>query len=283
MSMTINDGFDESQVRHVGIATRGPNGSWQVARGHRGHQITMSYESAVARGMIDGAEAWSAYGERTTSGAESNILWPNGTYALPSAAGVQPSLKSSSPNDTAAGTGVRTVDVHYLDTNLTRQLENVALNGATDVPMVTTDVRFIECLHMRTYGSGKAASGTIDCHVGAQVYSQIVAGGVRCSSSVRMTPAGKRAVITGMYGGAISGAAAASVKMYMATCHFDGHDYTADSIFFPIGAGAFQDGSGGMTFDPPLVFEEGAAFAMSFVTDKAGTIVGSWFGYLEDV
>jgi hypothetical protein len=68
----------------------------------------------------------------------------------------------------------------------------------------------------------------------------------------------------------------------MVTCHFDGHDYTADSVFFPIGAAAFQDGSGGMSFNPPLVFDEGAAFAMAFVTDKAATIVGSWFGFLED-
>jgi hypothetical protein len=68
----------------------------------------------------------------------------------------------------------------------------------------------------------------------------------------------------------------------MASCHFDGHDYTADSVFFPIGAAAFQDGSGGLMFDPPLVFDEGATVAMMFSTDKAATIVGSWFGYLED-
>lgn len=244
--------------------------------------IIINYELEVARGNITGAEPYGAYGERTTSGAETNILWPNGTYALPPAAGVQPSIVSSSANDTSAGTGIRTIDVHYLDADLVPQVETVTTNGVTPVVMTASNVRFVTCMHMRTFGSGKEAAGTIDCYVGAQVYSQIVAGAVRCSSSVRMVPAGKRLMVTSMYGGAISGTAAASVKFYMASCHFDGHDYTADSVFFPIGAAAFQDGSSGLTFNPPLVFDAGSAVAMKFVTDKAATVVGSWFGYLEN-
>jgi hypothetical protein len=248
-----------------------------------GTLVMMDYETAIARGDIPGVTLFGAYGERTTAGAETNILWPNGNYALPPAAGVQPSLVSSNANDAAGGTGVRTVDVHYLDASLNQQIETVTMNGVTPVVMTADSVRFVECLHMRTYGSGKAAAGTIDCYVGAQVYSQIVAGGIRCSSSVRMVPAGKRLFVTGIYSGSISGTAAASAKVYIATCHFDGHDYSADSVFFPVGAAAFQDGSSGMMFKPPLVFEEGAPMALMFSIDKAGTVVGSWFGYLEDI
>jgi len=240
------------------------------------------YELAVARGHITGAEPYGAYGERVTVGAETNILWPDGVYALPPAAGIQISVVSTSANDAAAGTGIRTFDLHYLDANLARQIETITTNGLTPVLSVATNIRFVECMHMRTYGSGKAAAGIITASNGGQVYSQIVAGGVRCSSSVRMVPAGKRLMVTSMYAGSISGAAAAGTKIYMASCHFDGHDYTADSIFFPIGAAGFQDGSGGLTFSPPLVFDEGSTVAMSFVTDKATTVVGSWFGWIED-
>ena len=243
--------------------------------------VGVDYELAVARGHIAGAKPYGAYGERVTTGAESNILWPDGAYALPPAAGVQISFVGG-VNDTAAGTGIRTLDFHYLDDGLIEQIETIALNGTTPVLSVATNVRFPTCMHMRTFGSLKAAGSLITASNGAQVYSQIVAGAVRCSSSVRMVPAGKRLMVTSMWGGSVSGSAAASTKMYMASCHFDGHDYTADSVFFPIGAAAFQDGSGGQTFKPPLTFDEGATVAMMFSTDKAATIVGSWFGYLED-
>jgi hypothetical protein len=244
--------------------------------------VGVDYALSVARGDISGAEPFGAYGERTTTGAEVNILWPDGAYALPPAAGVQISLVSTSASDAAAGTGVRTLDMHYLDTDLARRVESMTLNGTTPVLSVATNVRFVECLHMVTYGSGKAADGTISASTGGQVYSQIVTGAVRCASSVRMVPAGKRAMVTSMYGGSVSGSAAAGAKVYLTSCHFGGHDYTADSIFFPVGAAAFQDGSAGLQFDPPLVFEEGATMALSFSTDKAATIVGSWFGYLEN-
>lgn len=269
-----------SITNRLPIELVGEDGSTKVSVNNR--YPVGQYEVDIARGNITGAESYGAYGERTTTGAETNILWPDGTYALPPASGVQPSLVSTSANDSSAGTGIRTVDVHYLDTELAEQTETVTMNGTTPVVMVATDVRFITCLHMNTYGSGKSSAGVISCSVGAQVYSQIVAGAVRCSSSVRMVPAGKRLMVTGMYGGSVSGTAAASTKFYFVTSSFEGHDYSADSVFFPIGAAAFQDGSGGMRFNPPIPFEEGAAVGMSFVTDKAATIVGSWFGYLEN-
>lgn len=240
------------------------------------------YKLDVARGLISGAESFGAYGERTTTGAETNVLWPDGTYVIPSSSGIQPSVVSTSANDTSAGTGIRTVDIHYLDTSLAVQIETVTMNGVTPVVMTASNVRFITCLHMKTYGSGKGAAGTINCYVGAQIYSQIVVGGVRCSSSVRMVPAGKRLVVTGIFGGSESTTADASTRLYFASTQFDGHDYSADSIFFPIGAATFQSGSAGNTFDPPLVFAAGAAVGLTFVTDKAATIVGSWFGFLEN-
>jgi hypothetical protein len=243
---------------------------------------SIDYQIAIARGIVPGAEVFGAYGRRTTVGAETNILWPDGTYALPPAAGLQISVKSDSINDTAAGTGIRTVDVHYLDDSLVRQIETVSMNGTTDVLTVATNIRFIECMHMRTYGSGKVAAGTILAHVGAQNYSEISVGKVRCSSSVRMVPAGKKLFVSSVYAGSSSGTAAATTVIEMVSCHFDGHDYTADSIFFPLGAASFQDGSGGLSIHSPIVLGEGATFGLRFETDKAATITGFWNGWIED-
>ena len=238
--------------------------------------------SDVSRGRITGAEPFGAYGRRTTAGAESNILWPDGTYALPPAAGTQMSVVSTSANDDAAGTGIRTIDIHYLDADLTDQTETVTMDGTTPVLTVATNIRFIQCMHMVTYGSGKAAAGTITAYVGAQNYSEISTGKVRCASSMRMVPAGKRLLVDLVYGGSVSGAAAASTVIEIVTANFDGHDYSADSIFFPVGASSFQDNSGGIIIPCPQPYTEGQTFGMRFETDKAATITGFWSGRLEN-
>lgn len=202
---------------------------------------------------------------------------------LPAAAGVQMSVVSTSANDTAAGTGIRTVDIHYLDANLAEQMETVTMNGTTPVLTVATNIRFIQCMHMVTYGTGKSAAGTITASNGGQSYSEIAAGKVRCSSSVRMVPAGKRLLVDVVYGGSVSVTADASVIMEIVTSNFGGHDYAADSIFFPTGAAAFQATSGGTTIPCPIPFEAGSAFGLYYESDKAATIVGFWSGRLENV
>lgn len=246
-----------------------------------GLHIADAFMYDIARGIVPGGEPYGSYGERTTAGAESNILWPNGTYALPPAAGVQLSLVSASASDAAGGTGIRTLEVEYLDANLDPQTEVVTLNGLTPVSTVATNVRFVECMRMVTYGSGKAAAGAITASSGGQAYSYITAGARRCSSSVRMVPRGKRAMVTSMYGGSVSGSAAAKAIVRIVTPNFAGRDYTADSVFFPLFSAGYQDNSSGLTIPCPLSFTEGQVIGMAFEVDKAATVTGSWFGWLE--
>lgn len=244
--------------------------------------IETNYTLNVSRGRISGAEPFAAYGEKTTAGADSGVLWPNGAFVFPAAAGVQMSIVSTSANDTAAGTGIRTVDIHYLDANLAPMIETVTMNGTTPVLTVATNIRFIQCLHMATYGSGNAAAGNITASNGGNTHSYIAIGDVRCSSSVRMVPAGKRLIVTDVFGGSTSGTAAASAIVRAATPTFDTHDFTSSSIFVPIAAAAFQDGSTGLKLACPITFTAGQSFGMVFEVDKAATIVGSWFGWLEN-
>lgn len=236
----------------------------------------------IARGLIPGARPFGGFGRRVAPGAEINVLWPDGTYSFPPAAGVQMSIVSTSASDGVAGTGIRSVEIHYLDANLAEQSEVVVLNGVAPVNTVATDIRFVQCMHMLTFGTGKAAAGNITLSNGGVTYSYIATGDVRCSSSVRMVPAGKRLIVTSFYGGGASGSAGAAIILYLATASFEGHDYTADNVFIPISSGAFQDNSGGITIPCPIAFTEGQSVGMTFSTDKAATIVGSWFGWLED-
>lgn len=243
------------------------------------------YAANISRGLVPGSEPFGAYGRKATTGADSGILWPDGAFVFPATSGVQMSVVSTSANDAAAGSGIRTMDIHYLDANLASQVETVTLNGTTPVLTVATNIRFIQCVHGLTFGgtgSAAVADGTITVSNGGNNYSQISAGDMRCSSSVRMVPAGKRMIITSMYGGAVSGAAGAAVTLSLATPDFDGHDYKSINLFVPFASAAFQDGSSGLTIPCPLAFTEGQVLGMSFTTDKAAIIVGSWFGWLEN-
>ena len=237
----------------------------------------------VARGKVSGARPYGAYGEKVSTGADSGVLWSNGAYAFPASSGVQMSVVSTSANDASSGSGIRTLQIHYLDANLAEQSETVTLNGVTPVNTVATNIRFIQYIHMLTYGSGKCAAGNISISNGGTTYGYVSTGSTRCASSVRMVPAGKRMVVTSFYGGASSGSAAAKVIVHISTPSFEGHSYITDNIFIPIGMATYQDNSNGLTIQCPLTFTEGQVFGMTFTTDKAATITGSWFGWMENV
>ena len=133
---------------------------------------SQDYQTAVARGDVYNAEPFGGYGELVTVGAvTSQIIWPDGVYTLPPAAGLQMSLVSTSASDGVAGTGVRSVEIHYLDDTLTPLIETVVLNGTTPVLTVATNMRFIQCMHMITFGSNKKAVGTITATNTAVIYS----------------------------------------------------------------------------------------------------------------
>jgi hypothetical protein len=75
---------------------------------------------------------------------------------------VQRSIKSSSANDTAAGTGARSVKITYFDASLNGPFtETITLNGTTAVNTVSTTMAFIEKMEVATVGSGGGNAGTL--------------------------------------------------------------------------------------------------------------------------
>lgn len=238
----------------------------------------------VARNKISGAQPYGSYGQYTATGAITDqIIWPDGVYSVPPATGVQMTLVSTSTGDAAGQTGIQSVHIHYLDNLLYERTETLALNGTTPVTTVATNIRFIQCMHMATYGSNKKAVGIISATNGGNTYSQIAAGSKRCASSVRMVPKGKRLFVNALSAGASSGTAAASVLVKFVATYLEGHDYTADSVFLPYSSTALQDSAESIVLPVPVSFTEGIAVGMMCTTDKAATIVGSWFGWLETI
>lgn len=95
-----------------------------------------------------------------------NIL--NATTYTEQTANFTGSIKSSSANDAAAGTGARTVRItYYTQTGAGPYTEDVTLNGTTAVNLVNTDHCYIEKMEVRTAGSLKWNAGTITLYTGA--------------------------------------------------------------------------------------------------------------------
>lgn len=101
------------------------------------------------------------FGRLTTSATGSFFRMEATTYTEPGSA-AQRSVGSSSASDTAAGTGARTVEITYYDNTLAGPFtETITLNGTTAVNTVSTTIRFIESLKIKTVGSTGSNVGTI--------------------------------------------------------------------------------------------------------------------------
>jgi hypothetical protein len=218
----------------------------------------------------------------TAAAVTNRLVFPSALWAIPPSAGVQLSVVSTSAADAELGTGIRIIDIEYLDDELTEKREKVTLNGTTPVLTTATNIRFVQCVHMEEYGTGKKAAGDISLKNGGFDYGFIPTGGVRCGNSARMVPKGKRLFVSGAIGGSSSGAAAASTTLSLGTSVFDNRDYTDDSILIPIATVTIQDSSESYTFPVPIKFEEGSVVGLLATSDKVATITASWLGWIED-
>lgn len=257
---------------------------YAIARGYVPLAPLADGTEQFANSAVPGAKPVRGFGERTTVGAViEGMIWSNGTVYIPPPAGVQPSLVSSSANDTAAGTGVRTVDVHYLDALLIPKVETVIMNGVTPVPMVATNVRWIQKLHARTVGSGGSAAGNVQALDGVNVLQYMQLSDIKSRSSMYRVPKGKVLFVHDAVGGAVSGTAAAQVHIEFVATQEDEHQFADAGLFFPKCEIALQDNSASFPFHTPEKFSEGTIVGMTFTTDKSALVTGTWFGWLEDV
>ena len=174
--------------------------------------VTEPFELQVSRDQITGHTTVLVSGTGTSVGTSTTTLWSQNTvYAYLSTAAVM-QISSSSANDTAAGTGARTVTIYGLDANYNQINETVTLNGQT---AVNTTNSFLRVFHLAvvTAGSGEAAAGTIYAGTGtvtagvpAVVYGVYTTGN-GSTAAIWTVPAGYTAYITSYsagYGNAIT-------------------------------------------------------------------------------
>ncbi|MCP5012289.1 MAG: hypothetical protein GY942_20110 [Aestuariibacter sp.] len=164
----------------------------------------------ISLGLESGYKMFGGLGERESMGVvtdgediwRGNQLTPAPTsdtsIPVPPDIGEQMTVISEDANDTSAGTGVRTVDIHYLDATGAEQEETVTLNGTTGVDTVATDIRFVNDMHSATAGSNGVAEGHIKIYAKSDsglVYNMIEEGGNKSLVPNRMVPLGKTLVL----------------------------------------------------------------------------------------
>lgn len=118
-------------------------------------------------------------------------LWggPTALYVFPTAP-VQMAMVSTSANDTANGTGVRAVRIHYLDHNYQPQTTDVTLNGLTPVLTTPTDILRVNGLHAIAVGSNVIAVGNISLTNNGTTYGFITAGDNTARQAIFTVPDG---------------------------------------------------------------------------------------------
>ncbi len=167
------------------------------------------FQADVSMGKVDGYSVMFGLGERESMAvvATGEDIWRGNELSpaptshisipIPDSAGEQMTVVSESVNDTAAGSGTRTLMIHYIDTAGAEQDETVTMNGTTGVDTVATDIIFVQYIHTVTAGNGsspRVADGHIKIYkkgTAGLVYNMIAAGGNMSLVPHRMVPAGK--------------------------------------------------------------------------------------------
>jgi hypothetical protein len=154
------------------------------------------FDLQVARGQITGHKSLFKFGNNPDINGSLETVWSHGgLYVYPTSA-IQMKVSSSSANDTALGTGARTVSVQGLDQDYNEVAETVTLTGQTAVLTTTTFIRVFRAFVI-TAGSGETAAGTIYVGTGtvtagvpATVYAEIPVGENQTLMAIWTVPAG---------------------------------------------------------------------------------------------
>ena len=136
----------------------------------------------VARGQITGHEVVHVFGYNPDVDGNEETVWPiNGLLGHPESPTIM-KISSTSANDTAAGTGARTVFIKGINGTGGYATETVTLDGQSAVDTVN-EYDAIESMVVLTAGSGEAnaglvyaGTGTVTSGVPAVPYSVVAAG-----------------------------------------------------------------------------------------------------------
>lgn len=232
----------------------------------------------VARGLVTGMRPVNKFGRNSDVDAGAEDLWAQGGLYVEATAASVVNFVSSSANDTAAGTGARTISVTGLNASNVEVTETLTLNGTTNVPTVNS-YNFISRVIVLTAGSGGANAGTITGTAtggGTPLLISVAIGINQSQLGVYKVPAGKSAYISSWGGSFYSATALAQVELRLLIKPSGGVFNLKDNInLFTGGATASIKNK-----TPPIVAPDSSIIKIQIVTANANNDVNGNFDFV---
>lgn len=190
--------YYRQRVNAMAYGLHEPTGENRPVRVYDGHLNVANYLDSVGMGKIANHVRFGGFGQRTgcSTTTTGDDCWEGTTTTCPipdQTVGERLTILCANAADSAAGTGIQTLDIHGLDIAGNPQTEVIALNGGS-VHTVRTDWRFNQSIHMETVGTNGTAVGRISIHRfgdAARIYNVITPGGNMSLNAARMVPLGK--------------------------------------------------------------------------------------------
>jgi hypothetical protein len=121
---------------------------------------TTDFKLDLSRGLVANMTTINKFGRNSDIDIGTEDIWGAGGTWVQTTAATTVNIVSSSVNDTAAGTGARTISVNGLDSNYNVITETLSLSGAVAVTTVNT-YWIIHRIIVLTAGTGATNAGTI--------------------------------------------------------------------------------------------------------------------------
>lgn len=236
----------------------------------------------IAKGEISEYDYYEIFGFRTNvpTGSLQDICQIPGISVIPYPNGIQCRIVSSSVNDAAAGTGIRTLEIAYLDTNYNMQVENITMNGTTPVNTVATNIQRIWWIHAITVGSDGVAAGNISLQntAGTVTYEYIAAGENRSLTSHFTIPNNTTGYVLGWQASSVLAAGAIRLR---ATSHYHNRVLTlSPNVFIFHGSLVLNNSSQYKPFMIPAKFPARTDIKISSIMAAATNYVSGGFEIL---
>lgn len=246
---------------------------------------SMPYLYDIAVGNILNHKVFRQLGRATGINNTRIDLWEGGnsSYTFPTTA-AQMRVVSTSTDDSSGSTGVRSVEISYLDNNYAEQTEVVFLNGTSPRNTVATNILRINGFATKTTGNTYVAAGNISLTSldGNTTYSLISANGNKSRQAIYTVPANKTLYLTDWQFGSGSTTAHFTEFYLRATC--DSNGVLTPNIFQFKDISVVQDTQGSSELSVPEKIPPMADVKISVIGDAGNsntTCNGHMEGWLE--